>query len=40
MNSSQVEKNGIALVEKFNKDEFIFDLLQAYGISKTSMIRY
>tara|TARA_R110001606_G_scaffold209615_1_gene356867 strand:+ start:5700 stop:8387 length:2688 start_codon:yes stop_codon:yes gene_type:complete len=39
MNASQIEKNVIALVENFNKEEFIFDLLQAYGISKTSITR-
>jgi type I restriction-modification system DNA methylase subunit len=39
MNASQIEKNVIALVENFNKDEFVFDLLKAYGISKTSITR-
>jgi len=39
MNSSQIEKNVIALVENFNKEEFVFDLLKAYGISKTSITR-
>ena len=39
MNASQIEKNVIALVENLNKEEFIFDLLQAYGISKTSITR-
>jgi hypothetical protein len=39
MNASQIEKNVTALVENFNKEEFIFDLLQAYGISKTSITR-
>ncbi|MFI1743252.1 class I SAM-dependent DNA methyltransferase [Thalassobellus sediminis] len=39
MNASQIEKNVIALVEKFNKEEFVFDLLKAYGISKTSITR-
>lgn len=39
MNASQIEKNVIALVENFNKEEFIYDLLQAYGISKTSITR-
>ncbi len=39
MNASQIEKNVIALVENFNKEEFVFDLLSAYGISKTSITR-
>ncbi|MEP2059798.1 MAG: DNA methyltransferase [Maribacter litoralis] len=39
MNASQIEKNVTALVENFNKEEFIFDLLKAYGISKTSVTR-
>ncbi|MCG8754955.1 class I SAM-dependent DNA methyltransferase [Tenacibaculum finnmarkense] len=39
MTSNQVEKNLTALVENFNKDEFVFDLLKAYGISKTSITR-
>ncbi|WP_298367558.1 DNA methyltransferase [uncultured Lutibacter sp.] len=39
MNASQIEKNIIALVENFNKEEFIYDLLLAYGISKTSITR-
>lgn len=39
MNASQIEKNLTALVENFNKEEFVFDLLQAYGISKTSITR-
>lgn len=39
MNASQIEKNVTALVENFNKEEFIFDLLTAYGISKTSITR-
>ncbi len=39
MNTSQIEKNVITLVENFNKEEFVFDLLKAYGISKTSITR-
>lgn len=39
MNASQIEKNVKALVAEFNKEEFIFDLLKAYGISKTSITR-
>lgn len=39
MTASQIEKNVTALVENFNKEEFVFDLLKAYGISKTSIFR-
>lgn len=39
MNASQIEKNVTALVENFNEQEFIYDLLKAYGISKTSITR-
>ncbi|TYC08170.1 class I SAM-dependent DNA methyltransferase [Bizionia gelidisalsuginis] len=39
MNASQIEKNVTALVENYNKEEFVFDLLKAYGISKTSITR-
>jgi hypothetical protein len=39
MNTSQIEKNVTALVDNFNKEEFVFDLLKAYGISKTSITR-
>ena len=39
MNASQIEKNVIELVENFNEEEFVFDLLKAYGISKTSITR-
>ena len=39
MNAYQIEKNVIALVENFNKEEFIFNLLKAYGISGTSITR-
>ncbi|MFS4455888.1 class I SAM-dependent DNA methyltransferase [Maribacter sp. 2304DJ31-5] len=39
MNASQIEKNVTTLVQNFNKKEFIFDLLKAYGISKTSITR-
>jgi hypothetical protein len=39
MNASQIEKNVTALVENFNAKEFVFDLLKAYGISKTSITR-
>lgn len=39
MNASQIEKNLSTVVENFNKEAFVFDLLQAYGISKTSITR-
>ena len=39
MNASQIEKNVTALVNDFNKEEFVFDLLKAYGISKTTITR-
>jgi len=39
MNASQIEKNLKELVENFDKENFIFDLLTAYGISKTSITR-
>ena len=39
MNANQIETNVTELVKNFNKDEFIFDLLLAYGISKTSITR-
>lgn len=39
MNVSHIEKKLNDLVENFNKEEFIFDLLLAYGISKTSITR-
>ena len=39
MNTSQIEKNVTALVDNFNREEFVFDLLKAYGISKTSITR-
>ncbi len=39
MNASQIEKNLTALVKNFNKESFVYDLLTAYGISKTSITR-
>ncbi|NNK23275.1 MAG: class I SAM-dependent DNA methyltransferase, partial [Winogradskyella sp.] len=39
MNATQIEKNVTALVNDFNKEEFVFDLLKAYGISKTTITR-
>ena len=39
MNKSQIEKNVDELVQSFDKENFIYDLLVAYGISKTSITR-
>ncbi|OHT45626.1 class I SAM-dependent DNA methyltransferase [Flavobacterium tructae] len=39
MNASQIEKNVSELVKLIDKENFIFDLLIAYGISKTSITR-
>ena len=39
MNVTQIEKNVDTLVENFNEDSFIYDLLEAYGISKTTITR-
>lgn len=39
MNSTQIEKNLNELVKSFNKANFIYDLLVAYGISKTTIAR-
>ncbi len=39
MNSKEIEQNVKALIKNFDKEEFIYDLLQAYGISKTTTTR-
>lgn len=39
MNSSQIEKNVRAISDNFSSESFIYDLLLAYGISKTSITR-
>ena len=39
MNTTQIEKNLNDLVKSFDKENFIYDLLVAYGISKTSITR-
>ena len=39
MNKTQIEKNLDELVKYFDKENFIYDLLVAYGISKTSITR-
>ena len=37
MNSREIENNVMELVENFNQDEFIYDLLLAYGITKSTV---
>jgi type II restriction/modification system DNA methylase subunit YeeA len=39
MNSKEIESNVKQISENFSKEEFIFDLLLAYGVSKTSITR-
>lgn len=39
MNSSEIENNLISLIVKNDMDEFIYDFLLAFGISKTSITR-
>ena len=39
MNSHEVENNVKQIFENFSKENFLFDLLLAYGISKTSITR-
>lgn len=39
MNSSHIESNLKAIVDVVNKENFIYDLLLAYGISRTSIAR-
>jgi hypothetical protein len=39
MNSHEIEHNVKRIIENFSKEEFLFDLLLAYGISKTSITR-
>lgn len=39
MNSKEIESNVKRIFENFSKEEFIFDLLVAYGTSKTSITR-
>ena len=36
MNSHEIEHNVTQIFNNFSEDEFLFDLLLAYGISKTS----
>lgn len=39
MNTTQIEKNLKEIVGSFDKESFVYDLLTAYGISKTSITR-
>lgn len=39
MTSKEIENNVVRLIENFSQEEFIYDLLLAYGISKTSITR-
>lgn len=39
MNSHEIEQNVKRVIENFSKENFPFDLLLAYGISKTSITR-
>ena len=39
MKSTEIKANVQHLINNFSKDEFIYDLLVAYGISKTSVTR-
>jgi len=39
MKSTEIKTNVQNLIDKFSKKEFIYDLLIAYGISKTSVTR-
>lgn len=39
MNSKEIEQNIQNIIDNFSKEEFIYDLLLAYGISKTSVTR-
>jgi hypothetical protein len=39
MNSHEIEQNVKRVIENFSKENFLYDLLLAYGISKTSITR-
>ncbi|MET4083136.1 hypothetical protein ABIB40_003105 [Pedobacter sp. UYP30] len=39
MTSKEIESNLLTLIANFNTEEFIYDLLLSYGISKTSIVR-
>jgi hypothetical protein len=40
MNSHEIEQNVKRILEHFSKENFLYDLLLAYGISKTSITRF
>jgi len=39
MTSTEIHNNVEQIIANFSKEEFIFDLLQAYGVSKASITR-
>lgn len=39
MNSKEIQNNVQSICDNFSKEEFVYDLLMAYGISKTSITR-
>ena len=39
MKSTEIQHNVQSIIDNFSKKEFIYDLLIAYGISKTSVTR-
>jgi len=39
MNTKEIEHNIQTIIDNFTKEEFIYDFLLAYGISKTSVTR-
>ncbi len=39
MNSHEIEQNTKRIIENFSKENFLYDLLLVYGISKTSITR-
>jgi len=39
MNSKEIEHNIQTIIDNFSEENFIYDLLLAYGISKTSITR-
>jgi hypothetical protein len=39
MNSHEIEQNVKRMMEHFSKENFLYDLLLAFGISKTSITR-
>lgn len=39
MTGNEIYHNAERIIANFSKEKFIFDLLQAYGVSKTSVTR-